>query len=350
MPDGLLLTAHQDPDRDYLPISRAVHADFGWDHHRAHELAIFCSFAAPGIAAILDKTGEWARQGQKRYDDTVLLLREINRDGPASPRGRAAIRHLNRIHRPFGLANDDLRYVLATFVVVLPRWIERYGWRRLSDHEIRAIVRYYQVTGRLMGIRQIPATYQEFADYLDSYQRDHWSPTAEGRRLAESLINVIASWFPRPARPAVRRCITAALEPPLRQALGLPEPGGLTRAAVHAALRARAALLRRIPLLRHGRKRPRKLRSFPRGYELRNLGPSWAAGKDSGQPLRAHLDHPGGRRDPARRTGRAGRSFGAPADGQLGRAGGPADTVGRHAARASVGASSEDLDEAHNHH
>ena len=284
MPSGSLLAAHPDPDRDYLLITRAVHAGFGWDHHRAHELAIFATFAAPGIARILDATGEFARRGQKRYDDTVLLLREIGRDGPASARGRAAIRHLNRIHRPFRINNEDLLYVLATFVVCPVRWIGQYGWRSLADHEVRAAVAYYRVTGRLMGVRQIPATYQEFEHYLDSYQRDHWQPTAEGRRLAASLISVIAAWFPLPARPAVRRFVTAALDPPLRQALGLPEPAGLTRAIVRAALRARAALLRRIPPLRRGHKTPRRLRTYPRGYELGQLGPARPGSPAAGHP------------------------------------------------------------------
>lgn len=284
MPSGSPLPALPAPGPDYLLITRAVHADFGWDHHRAHELAILATFAAPGIAAILDATGEFARRGQKRYDDTVLLLREIGRDGPASSRGRAAIRHLNRIHRPFGLANEDLLYVLATFVVCPVRWIAQYGWRSLADHEIGAAVAYYRVTGRLMGIRQIPATYQEFEHYLDSYQRDRWQPTAEGRRLAASLISVIAGWFPLPARPAVRRLVAAALDPPLRQALGLPDPGGLTRAIVRAALRARAALLRRIPLLRRGRRTHRRLRTYPRGYELGQLGPVRPGGPAPGRP------------------------------------------------------------------
>lgn len=275
MANGSPLTEPLHPDDDYLPAFRqAFDAAFGWEVHRALELAIFHTFAVPSIAEILDKTGEFAHRGQKRYDDTVALLREIAVDGPVSPRGRAAVRHLNLIHRAYDISNSDLIYVLATFIVIPVRWIGRYGWRKLTEDEIRAAAGYYRFVGRLMGIRRMPVSYAGFAGYLDAYERDHHSFTEANRRLAVSLIEVMGGWFPPPLRPLARRCVTAALGRPLRHALGLPEPSTLTRAGVHAVLRSRAALIRLIPPLRHARKRSRGLRSYPRGYELRQLGPA----------------------------------------------------------------------------
>jgi hypothetical protein len=286
MPDALPLTEPSHPDEDYLPIFRqAFDAAFGWEVHRALELAIFHTFAAPSISTVLDQTGEFAHRGQKRYDDTVALLREIAVDGPVSPRGRAAVRRLNWIHRAYDISNSDLIYVLATFVVVPVRWIGRYGWRGLTEDEIRAAANYYRRVGRLMGIRQMPMTYTGFAGYLDAYERDHHSFTEANRRLAVSLIEVMEGWFPRPLRPLARRWVVATLGRPLRRALGLPEPSGLVRAGVHAALWSRAGFIRLIPPLRHGRKGSRGLRAYPHGYRLRELGPAWAAGKDTGQPL-----------------------------------------------------------------
>lgn len=275
MPAGRTLTEPLHPDRDYLHIfRRTFDAAFSWEVHRALEVAIFHTFAAPSISEILDQTGEFALRGQKRYDDTVALLREIARDGPASPRGRAAIRHMNWIHRPYNISNDDLVYVLATFIVVPVRWIGRYGWRNLTENEIRAAVSYYRIVGRLMGIREMPPTYAGFASYLDAYERDHHSFSHANRRLAVSLIEVIGAWFPRPVRPLTRRCIAAALGQPLRRALGLPEPSGLVRAGVHLTLRSRAALKRLIPPLGPGHKGSRRLRSYPHGHALSDLGPA----------------------------------------------------------------------------
>lgn len=263
-----------DPDRDYLHIYRQTFdGDFGWDVRRALELAIFHTFGAPSISAVLDRTGEFAHRGQKRYDDTVALLREVARDGPASPRGRTAIRRMNWIHRAYDISNDDMVYVLSTFVVLPVRWISRYGWRDLTEHEISAAVTYYTEVGRLMGIRQIPATYPAFAGYLDAYEREHHSFNEANRRLAMSLIKVFEAWFPWPVRPLTARCVAAALGAPLRSVLGLPEPHGLVRAGMHVALRSRAALIRLFPPLRSGRGRSRRLRSYPCGYELRDLGP-----------------------------------------------------------------------------
>jgi hypothetical protein len=273
MPARVSRTEPSAPDRDYLHTFRHAFAEtFGWEVHRALELAIFHSFAVPAISRILDQSGEFAHRGQKRYDDTVALLREIGRDGPASPRGRAAIRRMNWIHRPYAISNDDLTYVLATFIVIPVRWIGRYGWRDLAAHEVRAAVRYYRTVGRLMGIRQIPESYPEFAGYLDAYERDHHSFTDANRRLAVSLIEVIGSSVPRPARPLARRCVAAALGLPLRRVLGLPEPSGSVRAGVHAALRSRAALIRLIPPLRRAGQRPRRLKSYPHGYALSEIG------------------------------------------------------------------------------
>jgi hypothetical protein len=87
------------------------------------------------------------------------------------------------------------------------RWIGRYGWRDLTADEVRAAVTYYREVGRLMGIRQIPPTYAEFASSLDSYEREHHSPCEANRRLAVSLIGVIGAWSPR--RPAGRSRLVA---------------------------------------------------------------------------------------------------------------------------------------------
>lgn len=282
-PAASFLIEQLDPDRDYLRIFRlSFDVAFDWEVHRGLELAIFHTFAAPSISEILDRTGEFARRGQKRYDDTVALLREVARDGPTSPRGRAALRRMNWIHRAYDISNDDLVYVLATFVVVPVRWIGRYGWRDLTEKEIRAAVNYYREVGRLMGIRQIPLSYADFADYLDVYEREHHAYREANQRLAVSLIKVFEDWCPRPVRPLASRCIVAALGTSLRRALGLREPSRFIQTGVHLALRARAAFTRVLPPLRPERKALRRLRSYPDGYALSDLGPAWAVGETPG--------------------------------------------------------------------
>src|SRR3954454_22530336 len=104
----LRLIEAMDPERDYWRIYR-LHAqqEFPWDVTRALELALFRTYAVPSIGGLLDRTGEFGDRGQKRYDDTVVLLYEMTRDGGMdSTRGRAAVRRMNRIHGRYPISND----------------------------------------------------------------------------------------------------------------------------------------------------------------------------------------------------------------------------------------------------
>ncbi|MBY8854342.1 DUF2236 domain-containing protein, partial [Saccharothrix sp. MB29] len=84
---------------------------------------------------LLAKTGEFERRAQQRYDDTALLMGELVEHGYDSPRGREALRVVNRLHGCHDISNDDMRYVLSTFVYDPVDWLDRFGWRPLTDHE-----------------------------------------------------------------------------------------------------------------------------------------------------------------------------------------------------------------------
>jgi hypothetical protein len=265
-----------DPETDYERIyGISSDEEFGWETRRALELAMLCGFGVPRISGLMARTREFADHGQKRYDDTVLILREAGKEGLESERGRAALRRLNRIHHTYEIANADYLYTLATFVVVPTRWIARYGWRPLTTTEVRAAVNYYRRLGRLMGIQGIPDSYAGFAAYLDAYERDQHRFSESNRRVALDTIAIFERWFHPALRPLVRRCTIAALDRPLRHALGLSAPPMPFRLAVHLALRGRAAIVRVLPR-RAGRahKHARPIRSYPDGYTLQDLGPA----------------------------------------------------------------------------
>jgi uncharacterized protein (DUF2236 family) len=267
-----------DPERDYQEIYRlSTEYEFPWDVTRALELALFRTYAVPTIGGLLDRTREFADQGQKRYDDTVVLLYETTRDGGMdSKRGRAAIRHMNRIHGRYAISNDDFRYVLATFVVVPVRWMARYGWRPYSQHEVRATVNTFRHLGRLMGLKDIPETYEEFATYLDDYERKHYAFNEPSRRVAEATIAILQGWFPRFAAPLARQGVLALTDPPLREALGLPRAPRVLEVAADRALRARALAVRLMPARpEFWPKKPRP-RTYPGGYTLSEIGPAGA--------------------------------------------------------------------------
>jgi ER-bound oxygenase mpaB/B'/Rubber oxygenase, catalytic domain len=267
-----------DPEVDYQEIYRiSTEYEFPWDVTRSLELALFRTYAVPSIGGLLDRTREFSDRGQKRYDDTVILVYEMTRDGGMDAgRGRAAVRRLNRIHGGYAISNEDYLYVLSTFVVVPVRWISRYGWRPYSRHEVRAAVNNFRHLGRLMGLKDIPATYEEFSSYLDDYERKHYSYNEPSRRVAEATIAIFQGWFPRFARPLARSGVIALTDAPLRQALGLRRAPRALEFAADRALRTRALFVRLMPARPTAWPKKPHTRSYPGGYTLGQVGPAWA--------------------------------------------------------------------------
>jgi len=145
-----------DPAVDFREIYRLTSTyEFPWDMTQALSFALFRTYAVPSIGGLLRRTGEFVERSQKRYDDTVLILDAVLEHGPAEAEGRTAVRRMNQMHRAYDIADDDLRYVLATFVVSPIRWVDAYGWRRMSENERVANANYYRDLGRHMGIRDV---------------------------------------------------------------------------------------------------------------------------------------------------------------------------------------------------
>ncbi len=265
-----------DPERDWQEIAQLRRLDFRLDVMVALELALFRTYGIPTISALLDSTGEFAQRGQKRFDDTALLLYHIL-GGPDSPSGREAIRQLNRIHSVYDISNDDYIYTLAAFVVTPKRWIDRYGWRKMSDQEIRASVALHRRVGQLMGIRNLPTSFAEFSQFLDDYERSHFRYTETNHRVALATLQIFEERVPKSVRPFIRPIVRALLDEPLLAALGLaPAPRPL-RIAIDKALGLRARILRHCPPSSKSRaNRPPAVLSYPGGYEIADLGPAHA--------------------------------------------------------------------------
>jgi ER-bound oxygenase mpaB/B'/Rubber oxygenase, catalytic domain len=273
--DNLRHIERLDPERDHQEIVRITGMyEFPWDTTRALEFALYKTFCVPSISALLDQTGEFRQRAQKRYDDTALLIAELTEWGYDSDRGHAALRQMNRIHRRFVIANDDYLYVLTTFILEPIRWIDRFGWRRLSGHERLAQVHFWREVGRRMGIRDIPETYAELEQYNMTYERERFRYGMTNQRVGEATRDLFLSWFPAPLRPLLTPGIYAMLEEPVLDAFGFPHPPRWLRRLTAGSLRLRGRILRRFP----PRRRPRiytagRHRTYPHGYEIADLGP-----------------------------------------------------------------------------
>ncbi|GAA0915324.1 oxygenase MpaB family protein [Streptomyces thermoalcalitolerans] len=264
-----------DPVADATEIYRlSVAYEFPWDYTRSLELALYRTYAVPSIGRLLAETAEFTDRAQKRYDDTSLLLDAVVEHGFASEQGRTAIRRINQMHRSYDISNDDMRYVLCTFVVMPRRWIDAYGWRRLSRHEIVASTVHYRTLGRHMGIKDIPESYEEFETCLDAYEKAHFGWDEQARRVSDATLDLMASWYPRPLAPLLRTAALSLLDDSLLRAFRYEPPSALTRALVRRAVRARGRVVRLLPPRRtpHFARQNREIKSYPNGYRLADLG------------------------------------------------------------------------------
>ncbi|GAA2599705.1 oxygenase MpaB family protein [Streptomyces roseoviolaceus] len=273
--DRLVQIRRMDPYQEATEIYRlSVAYEFPWDFTRALELALYRTYAVPSIGRLLAETAELTERTQKRYDDTSLLLDAVVEHGFGSDRGRTAIRRINQMHRAYDISDDDMRYVLCTFVVMPKRWIDAYGWRRMSRHEIVASVVHYGTLGRHMGIKDIPETYEEFETCLGDYEAAHFAWDAEARRVSDATLDLMASWYPRPLAPLLRTTILALLDDSLLHAFRYTPPSAATRAWVRRAARLRGRAVRLMAPRRgpHFARQNWEIKGYPYGYRLADLG------------------------------------------------------------------------------
>jgi hypothetical protein len=248
--------------------------EFPFDTTRALEFALFRTFAVPSISALLDRTKEFERRAQKRYDDTDLIINELIESGYDSERGQRALQRMNQQHGRFAIANQDFLYVLSTFIFEPIRWNERFGWRVMRDKERLACFYFWREIGRRMGIRDIPADYAAYEEFNREYEKTHYRFTPANQRVGIATRELFVSWFPKLLAPLVRKVIYALLDDRLIEAFGFDRSSRLMRGLVGGALRLRGALAGLLPARRRPRLRTKLFHpSYPDGYVIEELGP-----------------------------------------------------------------------------
>jgi ER-bound oxygenase mpaB/B'/Rubber oxygenase, catalytic domain len=266
------LDPYDDADRDRIVTLTARH-DFPWDFDQGVAIAFLRDYGIPSIARLLDRTKQFEGDGIKRYDDTLIFQEEAVADGVDSPRAKAAVDRLNRIHGHYTIPNDEFQYVLATTIVGPVRWIEKYGWRRLDPVELVALTRFTTRFGELMNLTGLPETYDGYLQLLVDYERDRFELDPANTRVTEATIRIGRQTSPWYLRPGFRRVSIALMDEPLRAALGMPPQPRWLVAAVDLGLRGRAKALR---FLAPPRRAPyeRTHPTYPHGYEMTQIGPT----------------------------------------------------------------------------
>ena len=266
-----------DPATEYEQIYRIlVSYEFPWDMNQSLSFALYRTYAVPSIGHLLSQTSEFTRRTQKRYDDTALILDTVLEHRLGSPEGREAVRRMNQMHGAYDISNDDKRYVLSTFVAMPIRWLDRYGWRCLTEAERVASANYYRALGRHMGITGIPETHQQFAAFLDAYEREHFAFDEGALAVSEATLNLMATFPPNHLAPraAVNRFAKALMDDPLLDAFHYRRPARWERSLATGALRLRGRVVRFLPPRSEplfARQLP-NIRSYPQGYQVTELG------------------------------------------------------------------------------
>lgn len=133
-----------DPVKDHCRIFHLMTGyEFPWDIVRAREIALMRTFCSPGISGLLNRTGEFRRHGQKKYDDTTLIVAEFMQNGYDSDRGSRAISQMNKIHSLYKIGNYDYLFVLSTFIFLPIQWIDNFGWYKTSENERQALYYFF---------------------------------------------------------------------------------------------------------------------------------------------------------------------------------------------------------------
>lgn len=265
-----------DPRTDHHEIhllSRAY--EFPFDYLMGGMQAYFHDFSIPTVSALLDHTNEFGARTVKRFEDTGIILLEIVKHGYDSPRGREAMRHMNQIHRRFNIGNEDFLYVLTTVIYEPIYWIDRFGYRPLSENEKLASFYFWREVGRRMHITGMPDTYAALEQFKHRYECEHVVYTDASRRVGEATWTAFAQYFPRWLRPLARQCLFVGMDDVVRRAFALRRPSPLVMGPVVVLLRMRAAVIRHSS----PRKEPffsidQPQISYPNGYTIREVGPS----------------------------------------------------------------------------
>ena len=184
--------------------------EFPLDTTRALEVALFHTYGARRVAALLDRTGEFDRRGQRRYDDTRVLIERFVQLGWDDVHGAQALARMNAIHAQYKIRNDDYLFVLWTFIDFPIDWFRSFGWRRMTAHEERAWFNFWVGVGERMGITDIPSAKPDFDAFVEAYEAKEMIPSAAAARVVEATMRIVEGWLPRFLHPLVRpvgRCV-----------------------------------------------------------------------------------------------------------------------------------------------
>jgi hypothetical protein len=264
-----------DAETDHCRIVQLLASyEFPWDMARALEIALFRTYASPNISKLLDSTGEFRQNGQKRYDDTGVLIGEFIENGYDSEFGKRAIAQMNKIHAHFRINNEDYLYVLSTFIFDPIHWLEKFGWRKLLEKEKQALFYFFFNVGLRMNLQNIPPTLEDFKKFAQEYENQHFYFAQTNQNVANATVKIVENWYPKIFRFMIKPAVYAMIDANMRRAFGYPEPANWLKWLLPNLLKMRKPFIRYLNF----EKSPTLLgnslnRTYPKGYTIEKIGP-----------------------------------------------------------------------------
>eukprot|EP00752_Nemacystus_decipiens_P017543 g15722.t1 len=238
-----------DAEKDASEIMRQMsQLEFPFVITKALEFALFVTYGIPSISKLLQKTGEFQKSVGKRYDDTDLILREYYEDGPGCERSETAIGRLNAIHGMYAkeISNADMLFTLAQFVTAPVIWIDRFGWRRCTELEKKALLVHYKKMGERMGIKglEVWETWDDANAFQIAYGEEYFRYAPSNAVIAGVTVDLFVSLAPKLFQTGARWGVYALIDPPLLKAMGFPRAPILLEWFMKGCLLLRAAVIR----------------------------------------------------------------------------------------------------------
>jgi hypothetical protein len=210
-----------DPVKDHCRIVHLMTGyEFPWDVVRALEVARMRTFCSPAVSQLLHRTGEFRKHGQKRYDDTALLVAEFMQNGYDTERGRHAIEHTNKIHGVYKIANEEFLFVLSTFIFLPIQWVNAFGWRKTTLNERQGLFYFFREVGVRMNIRDIPSSLEDFEKFIADYEKKNFIFSETNKQVGNATISIVKGWMPFFAKPFVLPVMKCLLDENMLKALG----------------------------------------------------------------------------------------------------------------------------------
>ena len=204
----------------------------------ALEIALLYTYASPKVSRLLDRTREFSDHGQKRYDDTKILIGLMLESGWDGAFGRQAIERINQTHSHYRIYNDEFLFVLWTFIDFPIRWTQKYSHLPMTAHEQEAWFNFWVGIGTRMNIEKIPASKAAYDDWMQNYRVREFYYDPANQRVVDATAKIIENWLPKHLQPLVKWAISGLMDTDFLYCVGYPTLNRVERQIFRLAVKS----------------------------------------------------------------------------------------------------------------